>query len=90
MNYRMGRLLGRLANGFESDKGTLTHAVVIRSVKPRPCPWNDWGRDASKMAECVKADIGLCGARPGRRSVGWAFDVSEVTCPRCLKRLPKG
>ena len=33
----------------------------------------------------------VCGAEPGRRSVGWCDwgYGGEVTCPRCLKRLEK-
>jgi hypothetical protein len=32
----------------------------------------------------------LCGAKPGRRSVGWSsYRESTVTCPRCLKKLAK-
>jgi hypothetical protein len=32
----------------------------------------------------------LCGAKPGRRSVGWGeHHGTAVTCPRCLKRLLK-
>lgn len=30
----------------------------------------------------------LCGAKPGRRSVGWSTYFREtVTCPECLKKL---
>src|SRR5690242_14275392 len=33
----------------------------------------------------------MCGAKPGRRSVGWTFDPQshgrEVTCPRCVKKI---
>lgn len=29
-----------------------------------------------------------CGARPGRRSVGWSREVNKtVTCPRCIKKI---
>jgi hypothetical protein len=34
----------------------------------------------------------ICGAKPGRRSVGWSPTPkanSVVTCPRCLKKLEK-
>jgi len=34
----------------------------------------------------------LCGAIPGRRSVGWSSYTKlhqEVTCPRCLKKINK-
>jgi transposase len=30
----------------------------------------------------------LCGVKPGRRSVGWSTAGRNVTCPRCLKRMP--
>lgn len=29
-----------------------------------------------------------CGAKPGRRSVGWSREINKaVTCPRCIKKL---
>lgn len=28
----------------------------------------------------------LCGAKPGRRWVGWSHDTYSVTCPRCLRK----
>lgn len=29
-----------------------------------------------------------CGAKPGRRSVGWSREVGKtVTCPRCVKKI---
>ena len=33
----------------------------------------------------------LCGAKPGRRSVGWTTWGSDqaVTCPKCLKKLER-
>lgn len=32
----------------------------------------------------------LCGAEPGRRSVGWSvYRGNKVTCPRCLRILQK-
>lgn len=34
-------------------------------------------------------EIALCGAEPGRRSVGWAAG-EQVTCSACLKRLAAG
>lgn len=37
-----------------------------------------------------KKDIAFCGAKPGRRSVGWSWHhEKDVTCPRCLKRISK-
>ena len=31
----------------------------------------------------------VCGAKPGRRSVGWVspYKSREITCPRCLKKI---
>ena len=29
----------------------------------------------------------VCGAQPGRRSVGWMREIEDVTCPRCAKKL---
>jgi hypothetical protein len=96
VNYKASMLLGRLSDGFQSDHGVLVHAVVTKLVKPRPCPWNDWGRDATKMAQKVEAEVGMCGARPGRRSVGWSHRHGtdkpgelKVNCPRCLKKIAK-
>jgi hypothetical protein len=35
----------------------------------------------------------VCGAQPGRRSVGWTFDPrghgKEITCPRCIAKLKR-
>lgn len=35
--------------------------------------------------------VALCGAKPGRRSVGWSDygKHNEVTCPRCIAKLAK-
>jgi hypothetical protein len=34
----------------------------------------------------------ICGAEPGRRSVGWStpWNGRDITCPRCIKRLERG
>jgi hypothetical protein len=94
MDYKIGKLLGRLASGLESDKGVLAHAVVRKRVKHRPCPANEWGRKVLGDG-LMEASVGVCGARPGKRSVGWDFEVdsnhleSKVTCPKCLSRLEK-
>jgi hypothetical protein len=73
-----GKLLGRLTNGFERDKGRLIHA-------------------------CIKSDTehtrSFCGAKPGKRSVGWNFEngsslfenpyaLKDVNCSKCLSKLP--
>lgn len=47
-------------------------------------------RDHGTLTHAVVfgSDNALCGAKPGRRSVGWVRPVGTVvTCPRCLKRL---
>ena len=47
--------------------------------------------DHGKLYHAVIADDrAMCGAKPGRRSVGWSsYRVDAVTCPRCLKKLAK-
>jgi hypothetical protein len=95
MDYKIGALLGRLSNGFQSDHGIRYHAVVWKRIKRPPCPFNDWGRKEIPDDDFT-AQVALCGAKPGRRSVGWDFQNGssnvgkEVTCPRCLKKLQKG
>lgn len=43
-------------------------------------------RDHGTVVHYVNGFGALCGAKPGRRSVGWTivWDV-EITCPRCKK-----
>lgn len=73
--YESRSLTGRCANGAERDSGTLYHAL--------PLP-------GSPMYIEGKGYRAVCGAEPGRRSVGWGWDnVNNVTCPRCLRRLEK-
>jgi hypothetical protein len=32
----------------------------------------------------------VCGAKPGRRSVGWSgYRGDDVTCPKCVKKLAR-
>ena len=31
----------------------------------------------------------ICGAKPGRRSVGWTRENKDTTCPRCVAKLEK-
>jgi hypothetical protein len=89
MEYKKGMLLGRLSNGFQSDHGVRVHAVTCRKTKRPPCPYNDYGKKEIPDDD-YKTDMGLCGAKPGRRSVGWAWEKDmEVNCPKCLKRLEK-
>ena len=95
MNFKIGTLLGRLSNGAQADHGKRSHAVVRKMVKPNPCPYNDFGKDLDKMKEKVERSVAMCGAKPSKKSVGWDFEnystnlPTEVTCPRCLKRLEK-
>jgi hypothetical protein len=96
MNYKIGCLLGRLSNGFQSDHGTKYHAVVLKKVQRPACPFNDFGRNRNPETDYVERYVALCGTKPGPRSVGWDFQNGAstvdnvVTCPRCLKKLEKG
>jgi hypothetical protein len=49
-------------------------------------------RDHGTRNHAVKfgSSTALCGAKPGRRSVGWntPWGGRDITCPRCLKKLP--
>ena len=92
MEYKKAYLLGRLSNGFESDRGILVHAVVRKlvNIKRRACPDNNWQPDVVK----AERDVSLCGKQPGPQSVGWSIynsgeEEKEVTCPTCLKKLAK-
>ena len=73
--YRVRSMAGRCANGAERDHGTRFHALPFDGT-------TEWGDDTSRA---------ICGAEPGRRSVGWSSWGSdhEVTCPRCLARLAR-
>ncbi len=47
-------------------------------------------RDSGTLVHAVEFSNprALCGAKPGKRSVGWVRPVGTVvTCPRCLRRL---
>lgn len=47
-------------------------------------------RDAGQLWHAVPIDSNkaVCGAKPGRRSVGWGAEVGkEYTCKGCIKRL---
>jgi hypothetical protein len=53
---------------------------------------NEFQRDSGTRFHAVRFDSykAICGAEPGRRSVGWSlYHGEEVTCPRCLKKLKK-
>lgn len=87
MEYRKAMMQGRLSSGLQADHGTRVHAVVRKKCKRPPCPYNDFGRKEIPNDD-YEADVALCGARPGRRSVGWATENElPVDCPKCLKKL---
>jgi len=47
-------------------------------------------RDSGRLFHAVQRGdhVALCGAKPGRRSVGWSTDEGErVTCARCLSKV---
>lgn len=85
---KKGQMLGRLANGFQSDQGKLIHAVTERITKRKPCPYNDWGKSQEFEKIFVDKEVSLCGKKPGKRSVGWDFNIEkEINCEKCLKRI---
>lgn len=88
MIKKHGILLGRLVSDLQSDHGILVHCVIDRPCKRPPCPFNDFGRK-SIPNDNYSAWIGLCGAKPGKRSVGWSYVADNVTCPKCLAKLAK-
>lgn len=64
-------LAGRCTSGQELGQGTRNHAV--NGVVNEA-----WGE---------LHGVALCGAKPGKRSVGWSLrDDEEVSCPKCLKK----
>lgn len=72
------KLAGRCANGLERGQGTNLHAIPCAQVR----------RHGGYVEATGKA---LCGAAPGRRSVGWtACESHPVTCPRCQRALARG
>lgn len=82
MELRVGIMMGRLSNGLQSDHGKIYHAVP-KDGKKVPSN-NTLGYRFIYPA--------ICGATPGKRSVGWAYDKDvgedfKVSCPRCLKKL---
>jgi len=87
--YKIGVMLGRLTNGFQSDHGTVYHAVIRKMVKhPNAGKVLDNGY---VIPEKYETDVSLCGRKPGRKSVGWKFDDPErvVSCEKCLKKIQK-
>lgn len=72
------KLAGRCANGLERGQGTNLHAIPATQVR----------QHGGFVEATGKA---LCGAEPGRRSVGWtACESRPVTCPRCRRALARG
>ena len=65
-------LAGRCADGRELGQGSRVHAVN-----------GTLRTDYNELHGTA-----LCGAKPGRRSVGWtvAPPATEVNCPRCCAR----
>ena len=87
MEIRKASFLGRLANGAQADHGTLIHAVALMPAKRPKCPFNDFGRKVIENDD-FKTFKTLCGKTPGRRSVGFTYDITgDINCPRCLKKL---
>ncbi|HEL5401710.1 TPA: hypothetical protein UOJ25_001824 [Stenotrophomonas maltophilia] len=71
------KLAGRCANGLERGQGTKLHAIPAAQVR----------QHAGFVEATGKA---LCGAQPGRRSVGWTVcEQHLVSCPRCQRVLAR-
>lgn len=71
------KLAGRCATGLERGQGTNLHAIPVAQVR----------RNFGFVEATGKA---LCGAQPGRRSVGWtACESHPVTCPRCQRAISR-
>ena len=67
------RKTGRCATGSERDGGVRYHAVPIDGI----AGGGSWAK-------------ALCGSRPGDRGNGWSvYQGDAVTCPACLRRLPR-
>lgn len=64
-------LAGRCTDGRELGRGTLVHAVD-----------GTYRKDYNELHGTA-----LCGAKPGRRSVGWSVWGRDVTCQRCLHKM---
>lgn len=49
-------------------------------------------RDHGSLWHAVRDGEAICGATPGRRSVGWSSYTQigqDATCPKCIKRLAR-
>lgn len=74
-DFVAAKLAGRCANGMERGQGAKLHAIPSTQVRVE---YNEAYGSA------------ICGATPGRRSVGWTVLVAEaVTCPRCIRALAR-
>ena len=72
-----GKLAGRCTDGLERGQGTNLHAIPATQVRRE-------GAFAEAMGRA------LCGAQPGRRSVGWTVcEQGQVSCPRCQRTLAR-
>lgn len=73
MQFNPAFMLGRLSSGYEHGKGRLIHAVPLREGQI-------WTSDL---------DAALCGAAPGKHSVGWqpVDEGAIITCPRCRRKI---
>jgi len=74
MQFKCGQLMGRLANGFESDQGKRIHAV------PSTCGHYD----STAIALCGANP----GRRSGGWDVDNVAN-RLVTCPRCMQKMEK-
>ncbi len=69
--------------------------VTVYEIRRMSGRCNEGERDGGKRFHAVPVGgsyhvKACCGAKPGRRSVGWSEHVgSAVTCPRCLQKLLK-
>ncbi|MCW0447227.1 hypothetical protein [Xanthomonas sacchari] len=69
------KLAGRCANGMERGQGSKQHALPAEQV----C-----------FARNEAHGKAICGAVPGRRSVGWTVcDDQDVSCPRCARAIAR-
>jgi hypothetical protein len=69
--------------------------VIRKNIQRPPCPFNDFGKNRNPENDMIESSGGLCGVKPGLKSIGWDFENHidnskfEVTCPKCKKKLEK-
>lgn len=69
------KLAGRCADGLERGQGVKMHALLASQVR---------GNFNEALGKA------LCGAEPGRRSVGWTVCVGQdISCPRCNRAISR-